>query len=206
MLPHAHAFLSVACVAVAALSLACSTVKVTTDFDPDVDFTRYQSFAWLDPPLRETPKSETKQGADPLLVNTLVDQRVRSAVESALILRGYRRVDDPKQADFQLRYSFYTQEVIQDDPVYISGGYGWGWGPYPYYGSGVAYGGGVSSYQRGTLILDVISPETERITWRGWAPSKTKDGYIDEERIVRTVDALVEKFPPTRGLAAYPEE
>lgn len=204
MRPHSRALLPVTMLIGCWLSLACSTVRVTTDFDPDVDFTRYQSFAWLDPPMRETPKTETKQGADPLLVNTLVDQRVRSAVESALILRGYRRVDDPKQADFQLRYSFYTQEVLQDDPVYISGGYGWG--RYPYYGTGIVYGGGTSSYQRGTLILDVISPETQRITWRGWAPSKTKDGYIDEERIVRTVDAIVEEFPPTRGLAAYPEE
>ncbi len=202
MRPHSRALLLPFFVA-AALSLACAGVRVSTDFDPGIDFARYQSFAWLDPPLRETSQSETPTpGLDPLLHNSLVDQRVRSAVEQALVQRGYRKVDAPDAADFQLRYSVFSQDVTQDDPVYVSGGYGWG--RYPYYGTGVVYGG-TTTYQQGTLILDVIDPRTERIAWRGWAPSRTKDGYIDPQRLVTTVDAIVAKFPPTKG-PVYPEE
>ena len=55
---------------------------------------------------------------------------------------------------------------------------------------------GVYDYQQGTLIIDVVDPETQRIAWRGWAVGPNRDGYYDEERVLSAVQAILGKFPP----------
>jgi hypothetical protein len=174
-----------------ALAFSGCAVPVHTDFDSDADFAQMQTFAWLDPPLREAPREEGGGGVDPFTSNTLLDKRVRQAVEAALTERGYRAAGE-EPADFQLRYEVVSREVLRDSPTFIGGGYG-----YRHYGTGVVYSG-TTSYQEGTLILDVIDPATRGLAWRGWAASRTRDGHIDAARVEKTVDAILEKFPPGR--------
>lgn len=175
--------------------LGCVGVRVYTDHDASVDFASMQSFAWLEPPLREAPRPDGAPGADPFTHNTLLDKRVRDAVEAALVARGYREAEAEEEPDFLLRYEVVGREVVRESPIYIDGGYGYGYRRYGYYRSGVGYSH-ITTYQEGTLILDVIDPGSERIAWRGWASSRSRDGNIDAENVSRTVDAIVEKFPP----------
>jgi hypothetical protein len=63
-----------------ALCVGCSTLRVTTDFDPGVEFGGFGRYAWLpDGPA---------QGKDPRLHNDLIDARVRGAVDRVLAERG----------------------------------------------------------------------------------------------------------------------
>jgi hypothetical protein len=186
---RAHPAAAIAWLTVASLSLGCLGPRVYTDHDPSIDFARLESYRWLEPPLREAPREEGAAAVDPFVHNTLLDKRVRDAVETALAARGYREADGD-EADFVLRYEVVSREVVRDSPVYVSGGYG-----YRYYGGGTVYSN-TTTYQEGTLILDVIDPKTESIAWRGWAASRTRDGHIDANTVSRTVEAIVEDFPP----------
>ena len=187
---------------IALLSLACANVRVRTDYDQAVDFEPLQTFAWLDPPLRETSRDEGGQGGDPFTQNTLLDKRVRDEVEAWLTGHGYRAAREGEEPDFLVRYELVSQQVTRDSPVIVSGGfgrYGYGWGA----GSGVGYSGS-TTYQEGTLILDVIDPATEQIAWRGWGTSQARDPHMSPERLHKTVAAILERFPPKPKPGAAP--
>jgi hypothetical protein len=175
-----------------ALLLACASVRVSTDYDDAVDFAAMKTFAWLDPPLREEARDEPPN-ADPFTHNTLLDKRVRDEVESWLGAHGYRAAAAGESPDFLLRYEVTTRDVTRDSPVFVSGGYGGRWG----YGTGVGYGYSHSTtYQEGTLILDVIDPDSERIAWRGWGTSEERDYSLEPERLHESVEAILAHFPP----------
>ena len=187
-------FARLALVLAAVLWLGCASVRVSTDYDEDYDFSRLSTFAWIDPPLREESRTDAPSG-DPFTHNTLVDKRVRDEVEGWLTSHGYRAARAGEAPDFLLRWDLLSREVIRDSPVIVSGGfgsYGHGWG------SGVGYGYSPSSgdYQEGTLILDVIDPDTETIAWRGSGSSDSRDPHMKPERLRKSVAAILERFPP----------
>jgi len=197
---------SVGLLGLTVFSVACTGVRVRTDHDPEVDFAPYRTFAWLDPPLREEPRPEPALVADPFTHNTLIDKRVRDEVEALLIGRGFPKAAEGEEPDFLLRYEFVSREVTRDSPIFVSGGYG-GYGGYGRrgYASQVGYYQS-NTYQEGTLILDVVDPATHLIAWRGWAASQTRDGHLEAERLSKTLQAILERFPPEAPTpAAAPE-
>jgi len=185
--------------AAALAALGCSHLKVETDYDSAFDFEQLRTFAWLDPPITSAPEaSPVDDLVDPFARNSLLDKRVRRAVERELLTRGYRRIDDATP-DFALQYHVILKDRTKIRS-YPSGYYGYY--PYPYgYGG---YVGGISSYdyQEGTLILDVIDARTQQIAWRGWAVGANRKGYYTDAKIDEAVKRLIERFPPganTRG-------
>ena len=190
--------------AAAVTALACAEVRVKTDFDDGVDFAPLKTFAWIDPPLREEARDDGPSGADPFTHNTLIDKRVRHEVETWLTGHGYRAAAAGETPDFLVRYELVSREVERDSPVFVTGGYGrYGYG----YGSGVGYGySHATTYQEGTLILDVIDPDSERITWRGWGTSQARDLQIEPERLRKTVAAILQRFPPRPKGAPEPQD
>jgi hypothetical protein len=181
-------------VAAVALLLACSGVRVKTDYDPASDFSKLRTFAWIDPELREEPRPDNAMPSDPFTRNTLLDRRVRDGVESQLASRGYRAAAEGESPDFLIRYEVVSRQIERDYPVYVGGGYGYGWHN-GYYGTGVGYGGS-STYDEGTLIIDVIDPASQQITWRGYGTSQSRDAWMDADRLNRSVTEILKKFPP----------
>jgi len=176
------------------LAAGCSSLRVQTDYDEDVDFSGYRTFAWQEPPVKEAPKdSILDEFVDPFARNSLLDKRVREVVERELIGRGYRiAVGDPPQ--FRINY-----HVVLKDRTRVTG-YGGG-GAAPCYGRHGCWSGdwgGVSSYdyQEGTFILDVIDPESDRIAWRGWAVGANRERYYTEKKIEAAVRQVLARFPP----------
>ena len=180
-------------IAVAAALLACSGVRVKTDYDPASDFSALRTFRWIDPELREEPRPENVVPTDPFTRNTLLDRRVRDDIEAQLVSRGYRVAAEGDTPDFLIRYDVVSRQIERDYPVYAGGGYyGYGRG---YYGTGVGYGGS-STYDEGTLIVDVIDPATQQIVWRGYGTSQSRDAWMDADRLHRSVTEILKKFPP----------
>jgi hypothetical protein len=182
------------CVAICVGSAAgCSSLKVRTDFDPEVDFGRYATYAWLEEPVRaEAPTSPADELVDPFARNSLLDKRVRRAVDRELEARGYRPAGQDMPA-FRVQYHVILESrtKIRSYPGAYYGGYrGHG-----YYG---AYGGGTYSYdyKEGTLIVDVIDARSDRLAWRGWAIGTSRDGYYDEQAVSEAVSAIMAEFPP----------
>src|SRR4029453_11758649 len=78
--PMRLAGLALALASIAVLS--CANVRVRTDYDTAIDFAPLQTYAWLDPPLREASREEGGQGGDPFTQTTLGDKRVGDEVNA----------------------------------------------------------------------------------------------------------------------------
>jgi hypothetical protein len=163
----------------------CSTLKVNTDYDPAADFARLQSYAWLPDPRPPT--------GDPRLDSSLLDARVRRAVDSQLAARGHREVS-PDEADFLVTYHVALETKLDVETIHHGYGYGWG----RWYG-GMGGSTRVREYEQGTLLLDFVDPKTRLLLWRGSASARIRPSNSPEESQKRSdeaVAAMLKRFPP----------
>jgi hypothetical protein len=172
-------FLLCACTAACA-----SPVRVTSDYDPDLDFEALSSYRWL-------PTPEIADW-DPRLDNSLLQDRVHRAVDATLEKRDMtRRESDP--VDFYLIYYAILEQKLD---IHTSSGFsgpGWGWG------AGTAAHTSVANYDEGTLILDIMNSKTKKIMWRGTASAELFQESTPEKRseaIREAVERMLEQFPP----------
>jgi hypothetical protein len=159
---------------------ACSSVKVTTDYNPQNDFTKYKSFKLYEgKPLPN----------DALTKNPLIKKRVESAVSKNLIGKGFNKVDDA--ADFIVFPHSGVKEKMRVDTY----GYGWydpWWGPYGGYTN-------VSYYEEGSLVIDIVDTDKKELSWRGIG-TRTIKTFSDPNEMQQIIDETVTKiltdFPP----------
>jgi len=174
----------------------CSTIKVTSDYDPSVSFSRFQSYKWIP----DTPK---KTGDPRIDGNTLLQNRVRNAVDNRLASKGYRKKNSGK-VDFLITYhvTLDKQTEIQVINSYNNYGPGWGWrygrhySPYSGFYENETF---VHTYEEGSLIVDLVSPESRELFWRGSATDRVNFSHTPEQKeqkINEAVEKLFEQFPP----------
>ncbi len=167
---------------------ACASIQIRTDYDESVDFSVLHTFAWVEPPKSENPQ--------PFIDNTLLRKRVRDAVEAELIRKGYRSAAR-EDADFLATFSVTLLDRTRGASYGASGGY---YGGYHGFGIGLRSHSAVSSYQEGTLIVDVLDAKTEQLIWRGWALDAVPTTDRSQERIELAITRVFERF----GNAAAP--
>ena len=183
-------FLPAISVAIAtALTQAGCAVAVRTDFDRDADFSSYETFDWLEPRQRATSAAQS-DSQDPFSSNSLLDKRLRAAVERVLDVRGFRKTVG-EDSDFRLNY-----HVIFNDKLVASGtNFGYH-NRYHYGGFSTGFNLSVRQYKEGTIIVDVVDRTEDQLVWRGWAVSRNNDGNYDEAEISYAVEKILERFPP----------
>ncbi len=165
------------------LAAGCSSVSVSHDFDSKVDFANLRTYGWL-----TTPESTSESVQKELQTNSLIEGRVKKAVNQQLAAKGLKETaQDP---DFVV--AFHTG--VQDKTDVQSWGYGYGyWG---------MRGGGVSTihYQEGTLILDFIDPKSDNLIWRGVGKKVVSERTTPEKsqkNIDQAVERILSKYPPS---------
>jgi hypothetical protein len=165
------------------LAAGCSSVSVSHDFDSKVDFANLRTYSWV-----TAPESTSENVQRELEKNSLVEGRVKKAVNQQLAAKGLRETTQ----DPDLLVAFHTG--VQDKTDVQSWGYGYGyWG---------MRGGGVSTinYQEGTLILDFIDPKSKNLIWRG-VGKKVLSARTTPEKSEKTINTAVEeilkKYPPS---------
>lgn len=165
----------------AALSLsACETTpRVTTDFDPSANFSRYKTFDWV--------SQSAPQGTNPLIF-----ERVKKSVERNLAEKSFTQSSAP---DFAVAITIGARDRIE--PTY--------WGPYYYpgYGRAFRYGwaypyssGDLRTVTDGTVTIDIFDVQTRKPVWHGRATKEITGAEIDQMLIDQAVDAALESFPP----------
>jgi len=180
------------------LLASCSGIPVSTDYEPERDYSGLKTFAWKEP--------AQKIILDPLLDNDLMNARIRRAVEARLIAQGYSIAKGDEGADFFITYNITSEEVLSVDSYYSYYGYYPCVRCYGYYGAGY-YGGGpgpglsVRQYTMGALLLDVIDPASQRLIWRGVGEKRIPNFKNPQERdlyIAEIVQAILMRFPPDK--------
>lgn len=162
---------------------SCSSVKVAYDYDKQVDFTKYKTYAF-------TPESQN------LGVDQLNRDRIIKAVEAELAAKGFTKSENPDVLiDVHITAKKRTEAVAN-----TSGGYG----RYGRYG----YGGGFSTttvdyneYLDGTLLINMVDKSTEKIAWQGRG-TKTLDEDASaakrESNINYAVKQIFTNYPPKK--------
>lgn len=165
-------------------------MKVTTDYDPEADFSKYTTFNYL-------PWSK---GSNEIL-NDFDKKRVRSATTKELEKLGYKKVDGKSDLVVNVMIIIDEKTGTSSYNDYYSSGVGVGY----YYGPwGSNYPGGVSTYttmhsydyEVGTMILDLLDVEKKQLAWQGIAKktlSSRKKG--DGSAINEAISNLFKEFP-----------
>ena len=163
---------------------ACSTLKVSTDYDRTVDFAAYRTYGWID----------TQE-----IRNTLLKKRVMAAVDEELQGKGLVLKQDGSDLEVAIHPRFSSEVMVN---TYSTGwGYSSGWGGW----GGVGAGGTTSTVREvpvGTLIVDLVDTRRKELVWRGTATSPIDSEASAEERQEMVNDAirkLFEDYPPKKN-------
>ena len=162
-------------------------VKVFIDHDTKYDFKNIKTFAWA--PTPDTSVADT---------NPLMHSRIVNAIEHYIAMGGTQEVKD--NPDVYVTYHTNSKEEMQLNTSSFGYGYpgGWGWGGYGY---GAGWGGGasmgssttsVSTYEVGTLIVDVWDAASKELVWRGTAT----DIYLSDnpDKMMKKIDKALAKI------------
>jgi ribosomal protein L3 len=162
---------------------ACSSLKVTYDYDKQADFSTYKTYAY----------SEDSKN---LPVNDLNRNRIMSAVDNEMAAKGFTKSDNP---DVWVDMHLKAEEKVDATATTTGPGYR---GYYGRYG----YGGGFSTtsinyneYVVGTLFVNLVDTSTEKVVWQGRA-TKTLDENASAEKRDKNINYAVQqifsKYPP----------
>ena len=171
-----------------ALLAGCSSVSVTSDYDPSADFSGLKTYKWV----------KLQGTGDALEKAPLVMKRAMVAVDKALVAKGYDKVDtgDP---DF-----YVAVHAGVKDKVNVTN-YGYNYGGW-YGGYGGRYGAGgsnvdVSYYTEGTIFVDIIEKKGDafELMWRGAGKGTVNPPSDPVEAQAKADDiaaSILEQFPP----------
>lgn len=157
---------------------SCNTVKVASDYDREVDFGQYNTFAFFKP------------GIDKAEISDLDKKRILRAIENEMLDKGFTKSEDP---DLLVSIFTKTRENVNVYNNPYRYGYGWGWHPY-YWGTGYNR---ISTNTEGTLYIDFIDADEQELIWQGMGTAAlAKDVNRKQERINEIVMEILETYPP----------
>lgn len=159
--------------------------KTVVDFDPNLDFSKYKTFAFIG-------------GVENLLmvqVNPdLLDNQVHHAVTRELTKKGLRELQLGQNPDLVVRYWANSSQQLN---VANMGN----WGPYgAYIGSYWAWtfdAVSASSAREGSLLVDLIDAKRKNLAWRLYLIRKITNADKDLKKVDDEFTKAFESFPPS---------
>ncbi|MDG2303218.1 MAG: DUF4136 domain-containing protein [Candidatus Binatia bacterium] len=169
---------------------ACSpSITIQSDFNPEVDFSKLRSFAWL--PIMPAPTGDRR--AD----SSILAGRVRRATIADLKGKGFKEVLPTAQPDFYVAYQAAVDDKLSVRSTPTHYGYNGWWGP-----SMMGTQTTVHQYELGTLIIDIVDRERDDLVWRGSGQAKmqkqdTRTSAERDKDMTKAVQEILKNFPPT---------
>ncbi len=178
--------------------LACEPcMKISIRAEPSADFTQLSTYQWWN----QTPQIEGETETDPDWLNG----QIRSSIDSRLTNNGYVKApDSASEVDFLVGYHAAVEHKFTETQV--NHRYGFPRDRSPAYdlttrGIDTMHPKTVTfEYDVGTLMIDVIDPQTQQVIWRGSAQSEvhlSKSNDQKRAKIEQAVTKILERFPPS---------
>ncbi len=192
-----------ATVLLATVLTACATgksYKSYDDYNPSIDFGRYQTFSFIS----ENPMIvASSQGP----VSPLLEGRIMNAIRADMSGKGFRYVADPEQADMAISFTVGSRDQIKVNqyPASYRTGYG---SYYRGYGYGMSYGTEtrVRQYTEGQLAIDIFDVRSRNPAFHGTASTRITSS--DRENVEKFLNDIVvetlDGFPPGQAAHAQP--
>lgn len=175
-------FVRIAAITAAMTAAGCATMSVSSHVEPGLNMVQYQTFDWG--PADALPTGDARLDQDPAF-----NDWVQGAVEIGLARRGLVLAASGAEPDLRIHYHANISERINVNTADQSFGFCDGEGCEP----------PVTSYEAGTLVIDVVDARTNRVIWRGWAQDSIADELEDPDKMEETIQEAV-----TRMLARLP--
>lgn len=164
---------------------ACSSIKTSFDYDKEVDFTKYKTYAF-------------SEDAVNLKIDDLNRNRILKALETELSSKGFSQSSNPDIiVDVHIKGQQYQTATATTSGTGYGGYYGYrGYG----YGSGfttkqVTY----DNYTEGTLTVAFVDIDRNQIVWQGTGV-KTIDENASadkrDENINYAIQQIMANYPP----------
>lgn len=171
---------------------SCSGIKILSDKDEAVDFTKfktYQYYGWAE----ESNK----------MLNELDQRRIEKAFSDEFAKRNLKYVEE--NGDIMVTLYIVTEQKSQTtaNTTGMGGMGGYGYGGYYGYGPAYGWGGGMSTttysttdYTVGTLVVDVYDETDKKLVWEGVAKGTIKDNPKGRDsRITAVVEGIMKRYP-----------
>ena len=170
--------------ATALILTSCASIRISSDYDTNVDFSTYTTYAFFKP------------GIDKVEISDLDKRRVLRALESTLPTKGFSASETP---DVLISFHTKAEKNVRVSESYLGwgspfygpyGGWGWGWGfnrPY-----------NVNTTTTGLLYIDIIDATSKKLVWQGKGNGSLSKGTPQEreERIRVFVTEILAAYPP----------
>ena len=160
-----------------------STAKTAVDFDPNLDFSKYKTFAYAG----GSNALEFRQ-----LNPNYISDRVHSGVTKALVQRGLREVPLDQQPDLVVRYWANSQSKIVG----------------PAAGAGDIMTDGYWAYTYdlmraensldASLVIDLTDAKRKALAWRIYLEQKIVDDDSIWPKVLNEISKGFEHYPPSK--------
>ncbi len=193
MTPSRLASAIVVAAALWVVGVDAAKIKVRTEHDKAFNFGAVKTYAWH-PDGAGDVKILIADADDPKAVLARFDPVIRPAVEAELARRGLTQATS-SQPDLLVNYYLLfsagtsTQTAGQFLPPMVE------WGLPPFMASTSSF----KVFQQGSLILDMSSPVSKSVVWRGAAATeidRTRKPAEQDARVRGAITDMLKKFPP----------
>jgi hypothetical protein len=171
-----------------ALLAGCSSYDIKYDYDVDSNFNAFKTYKWIPRQISEASGSARQA----VQSNTLLDNRIRSAVDTQMTAKGFTLTED--NPDVLVVYHVGLQNKVDvTDWGYTYAG--------SYWGGGLGRSVDVYQYTEGTLIVDIVNTGSKQLAWRGSATGVVEPGASPEQqeaRINDVVSRIFANYPPRK--------
>lgn len=173
---------------------ACNSVKITNNWDKKVDFEEFKTYSFY-PWDKQNDK----------VLNEYDKLTIVGAIKNEMNKRGYTYVE--KGGDLIISVFVIVQEETSYQAYANHFGGGWNYGYAGYYGNGfgVGYVGPAysptivsTSYNQGTIIIDIFRSKDKVQIWQGIASGEvTQNLDKRDRRLPTTIAQVFRRFPVT---------
>jgi Domain of unknown function (DUF4136) len=161
----------------AAATLACSTMNTAVDYDHTISWSNYKTFQVM--VGTQSPITFTQKNIDDSITQALVSKGLQPTTTNPNLL-------------------VYPHVVLTQEKQFNTmsmGGFGYrGWG---------GMGGMATTTEQnipiGTLIVDLVDPNTKEMVWRGTAQDQVTGTGQDQGTVNQAIQKIFANFPPTPG-------
>lgn len=149
-------------------------MRVSSHVDRGLDFTRYRTFDW-------GPADALPAGDPRLERDAFFQDHIQGAIERNMVARGFERAAAATEPDVRVHFHAVVDRRLDVNQVDSQSGYC----------SRNDCPAGVSDYEEGTLVIDLIDVRTGRLVWRGWAQDSVEGVLDNQDRLARKIEQAV---------------
>ena len=162
------------------LTGCATTMSVGSHVQPELAISQYRTYDW-------GPADALPTGDPRLDRNPFFQDHMQGAVEKQMAAKGIGRISSGTP-DLLIHIHASIAQRINPNQADLAGGY-----------CTADNCPGLSEYEAGTIVIDMIDARTNRLVWRAWAQNNIESALENSDELEKVINEAV-----TRMFAKFP--